>query len=184
MSSCGAGSSSQGAAQLIKPRVSRSTSAPPGGTMINQEPQVARTAFVMNDALREKVRHLAGLGVPQDDIAKIVGCAPKTLRKRFRNELDRGVAEANAMISGSLFTAAKAGNITAMIFWLKTRAHWRERVAANDPSATADAGSNSDMVLVLPDNRRDPELTQLLQEAQQKYFARKRQQRQLPPSGT
>ncbi len=145
---------------------------------------MARTAFVVNDALREKVRHLAGLGVPQDDIAKIVGCAPKTLRKRFRDELDRGVAEANATISGFLFAAAKAGNIMAMIFWLKTRAHWRERVAANDPSANVDAGSNSDMVLVLPDNSRDPELTQLLQEAQQKYFARKRQQRQLPPSGT
>ena len=145
---------------------------------------MARTVFVVNDAMREKVRHLAGLGVPQDDIAKIIGCAPKTLRKRFRDELDRGVAEANATISGFLFAAAKGGNITAMIFWLKTRAHWRERVAANDPSANADAGANSDMVLVLPDNSRDPELTQLLQEAQQKYFARKRQQRQLPPSGT
>jgi len=63
--------------------------------------------------LREKVRHLAGLGVPQDDIVKIIGCAPKTLRKRFRGELDRGVAEANATISGFLFAAAKAGNITA-----------------------------------------------------------------------
>src|SRR5712692_7138663 len=98
MSLCGAGSSSQDAARRINSRVSRSTNSPPGGATINQEPQMARTAFVVNDALREKVRHLSGLGVPQDDIAKIVGCAPKTLRKRFRNELDRGVAEANAMI--------------------------------------------------------------------------------------
>ena len=145
---------------------------------------MTRKAFVVTDAMREKVRYLAGVGVRQDDIAKILGCAPKTLRKRLRDELDRGVAEANATISGFLFAAAKGGNITAMIFWLKTRAHWREPVAANDPSANADAGSNSDMVLVLPDNSRDPELTQLLQEAQLKYFARKRQQRQLPPSGT
>ena len=152
--------------------------------MINQEPQVARTAFVMNDALREKVRHLAGLGVPQDDIAKIVGCAPKTLRKRFRNELDRGVAEANAMISGSLFTAAKAGNIAAMIFWLKTRARWHERMAADDPARNSDAAASREVVLVLPDNNRDPELTQVLQDAQQKYFARKRQWQHLPASGT
>ena len=68
---------------------------------------MARTAFVVNDVLREKVRHLAGLGVPQDDIARIIGCAPKTLRQRCRDELDRGVAEANATISGSLFGAAK-----------------------------------------------------------------------------
>jgi len=53
------------------------------------------------------VRHLAGLGIPQDDIARIVGCAPKTLRNRLREELDRGVAEANATISGSLFTARR-----------------------------------------------------------------------------
>jgi hypothetical protein len=40
---------------------------------------MARPAFVLNEALRDKVRRLAGLGMPQDDIARIVGCAPKTL---------------------------------------------------------------------------------------------------------
>ena len=75
---------------------------------------MARKAFVVNDAMREKVRHLAGLGLPQDDIAKIIGCAPKTLRKRFRDDLDRGVAEANATIAGYLFAAAKGGNIAAI----------------------------------------------------------------------
>ena len=144
---------------------------------------MARPTFVVNEALREKVRHLAGLGVPQDDIAKIVGCAPKTLRKRFRVVLDRGVAEANAMISGSLFTAAKAGNITAMIFWLKTRAHWRERPPAESPVAKAD-GSDSEVVLVLPDNNRDPDLTQILRDAQEKYFAGKHRRQQLPTSGS
>ena len=136
---------------------------------------MARTAFVVIDVLREKVRHLAGLGVPQDDIARIIGCAPKTLRQRCRDELNRGVAEANATISGSLFGAAKGGNVTAQIFWLKTRARWREGSAAGDPVPNADAGSNSEVVLVLPDNSRDPELTQVLQDAQRKYFVRKRQ---------
>src|SRR6476660_3116911 len=94
---------------------------------------MARTAFVVNDALREKVRHLAGLGVRQDDIARMIGCAPKTLRKRLRDELDRGVAEANATVSGCLFASAKAGNVTAQIFWLKTRAHWQEKTAHDHP---------------------------------------------------
>ncbi len=87
---------------------------------------MARKPFAVNDAVRERVRYLAGVGVRQDDIAKMVGCSPKTLRKRLRDELDRGVAEANATIAGYLFAAAKAGNIPAIIFWLKTRAHWRE----------------------------------------------------------
>jgi ParB-like chromosome segregation protein Spo0J len=140
---------------------------------------MARPAFVVDEALRAKVADLAGLGVTQDDIAKIVGCAPKTLRKRCRDELDRGVAEANATIAGSLYAAAKAGNIAAMIFWLKTRAHWREGPPDGVPVAAADAGSSSEVVLVLPDNNRDPELTQILQDAQEKYFAgRRRRQRE------
>jgi hypothetical protein len=135
---------------------------------------MARKAFVVDDAMRERVRYLAGVGVRQDDIAKIIGCAPKTLRKRLRDELDRGVAEANATISGYLFAAAKAGNITAIIFWLKSRANWRERAVADDPIPSSDAESNSQVVLVLPDNSRDPELTQVLRDAQEKYFAGKR----------
>ena len=73
---------------------------------------MARKAFVVNEATRERVRHLAGIGVRQDDIAKIIGCAPKTLRKRCREDLDCGVAEANALVSGYLFAKAKGGNVT------------------------------------------------------------------------
>jgi hypothetical protein len=133
---------------------------------------MARRAFVVNEAVREKVRHLAGVGVRQDDIAKIIGCAPKTLRKRCRGDLDRGVAEANATVSSYLFAAAKAGNVTAQIFWLKSRAHWREKTVPEEPIAR-DGESGSQVVLVLPDNHRDPELTQALQDAQEKFFASK-----------
>jgi hypothetical protein len=84
---------------------------------------MARKAFAVNDAVREKVRHLAGIGLRQDDIAKIIGCSPKTLRKRLRYDLDRGVAEANATVFGYLFASAKAGNVTAQIFWLRVSSH-------------------------------------------------------------
>lgn len=134
---------------------------------------MAKKAFVADEAMRERVRYLAGVGVPQDDIARIVGCAPKTLRKRFRDDLDRGIAEANATVCGYLFAAAKAGNISAIIFWLKSRVHWRERGAADAAPTPADAAANSPVLLVLPDNSRDAELTQVLREAQEQYFAGK-----------
>jgi hypothetical protein len=134
---------------------------------------MARKALLLNEMVREKVRHLAGVGVRQDDIAKIIGCAPKTLRKRCRDDLDRGVAEANAMVSGYLFANAKAGNVAAQIFWLKTRAHWRERAVSDNLAPGNDAELSPPVVLLLPDNSRDPELTQVLQDAQEKYFARK-----------
>ena len=139
---------------------------------------MARQAFVVNDAMREKVRQLSGLGVRQDDIAKIIGCAPKTLRKRFRAELDRGVAEANATIAGALYLAAKAGHVGAMIFWLKTRANWREGAAPVDLISSTDPEANSHAVLILPDNNRDPELTRVLHDAQENYFTN---QRRHPP---
>ena len=134
---------------------------------------MTRPAFVVDDAMRERVRYLAGVGVRQDDIAKIIGCAPKTLRKRFRDELDRGVAEANATVSGYLFAAAKAGNIPAIIFWLKTRAQWREEPALGSPLPGPEPEGTSEVVLVLPDNTRDPALTQVLRDAQDNYFARR-----------
>ena len=132
-----------------------------------------RKSFVVDETLREKVRHLAGAGVRQDDIARIIGCAAKTLRKRCRDDLDRGVAEANAIVSGSLFAAAKGGNVTAQIFWLKTRAQWREGAVRDDAAPAGDAEAGSPVVLVLPDNSRDPEMTDTLRSAHQQSFPSK-----------
>jgi hypothetical protein len=66
-----------------------------------------------------------------------------------------------------LFAAAKGGNVVAQIFWLKTRAQWRERTAQSDAASDSDAERNSPVVLVLPDNSRDRELTHALQDAHQ-----------------
>jgi len=174
--SCTAGKLSPGAPLYNKDRATRSTSALRARTEM-EALAMARKAFVVNQTVREKVRHLAGVGVRQDDIAKIIGCAPKTLRKRCREDLDRGVAEANAMVSGCLFASAKGGNVTAQIFWLKSRAHWHEKTVAEDPVARVDGEPDSQVVLVLPDNHPDPELMQALQSAEQdaldKYVARK-----------
>jgi hypothetical protein len=138
---------------------------------------MARRAFVVNEAVREQVRHLAGVGVRQDDIARIIGCAPKTLRKRFRDDLDRGTAEAIATVAGYLFANAKAGNVAAQIFILKTRAGWRERTATDEAAPAADSEPHSE-ILLLPDNCRDHELTAALRDAQQQFFTRKRLQPQ------
>src|SRR3954454_15430166 len=81
---------------------------------------MARKAFAVTEELQEKVRRLAARGVPQEDIAKIIGCAPKTLRRRFRQELSSGAAEANVAVAASLFDAAKAGSVPAQKFWTKT----------------------------------------------------------------
>lgn len=78
-------------------------------------------------AQRQLVQLHATIGTPQDTIADILGIDPKTMRLHYREELDHAMAQANATIGGALFNKAKAGDTTAMIFWMKTRAQWRER---------------------------------------------------------
>src|SRR4051794_4276650 len=77
---------------------------------------------------RKTVRALAGFGVPQDDIAAYIEIDPKTMRKHFRLDLDRGSLEATATVAQSLFQMATEGkNGAAVIFWMKARAGWREK---------------------------------------------------------
>ena len=56
----------------------------------------------------------------------MIGVSGKTLRKHYRKELDLAAIKANADVAGFLFNSAKKGNVTAQIFWLKTRAGWKE----------------------------------------------------------
>ena len=77
-------------------------------------------------ALRRLVEHHAATGTLHRQIAKLLGLSLNTLKKPYREELDLWLARANAVVSGTLFSAAKNGNVVACIFWMKTRAGWRE----------------------------------------------------------
>ena len=72
---------------------------------------------------------MAGYGVPELDIARVVGIDPKSLRKHYRGELDTGHIKATAKVAEFLFRRATTEGpqaVTAAIFWLKTRGGWRE----------------------------------------------------------
>ena len=86
------------------------------------------------DATRETVQLHTTVGTTQADIARVLDIDEKTLRKYYRDELDLAKAEANATIGGALFKRAKSGDTTAMIFWMKTQAGWRERTDINHTS--------------------------------------------------
>ena len=87
---------------------------------------MGRRAHKPDPALRRQVEAMAAYGIPETDISQVMRVDPKTLRKHYREELDLGESKANAQVAGFLFNAAKNGNVTAQIFWLKTRARWRE----------------------------------------------------------
>lgn len=75
---------------------------------------------------RQLVETMIGFGIPAEDVAKVIGISRTTLDRHYKPQIELGVTKVNARVAGFLFTNAEKGNVTAQIFWLKTRARWRE----------------------------------------------------------
>ncbi len=88
-----------------------------------------RPSYQPTDRDRKQVRMMSGMGIPDYDIAKVIGISGPTMRKYYMAELETGHIEANAQVAQSLFKQATnkdKPNVSAAIFWLKCRAEWRE----------------------------------------------------------
>jgi hypothetical protein len=88
--------------------------------------KTGRPAHEPTDATRQTVQMHTMVGTPQEIVADVLGIDSKTLRKHYRAELDMSKAKANAQVCGTLFKKCLAGDTTAMIFWMKTQAQWKE----------------------------------------------------------
>lgn len=89
--------------------------------------QAGRPSHEPTEETRKLVSMHAAIGTNHETIAAIIGIDDKTLRKHYREELDYAMAQANATVGNALFTKATMGDTAAMIFWMKTRAGWREK---------------------------------------------------------
>ena len=89
---------------------------------------MSRKPHEPTDVTRQTVQLHATVGTRQEVIADLLGIDPKTLRLYYREELDFATAKANAQIGGALFKKAKNGDTAAQIFWMKTRAGWKEKM--------------------------------------------------------
>ena len=78
-------------------------------------------------ATRDTVRLHAIVGTRHEMIAQVLQIDVKTLYKYYRRELDTARDLANAQVGGALFNKALTGDTTAQIFWMKTRAGWKEK---------------------------------------------------------
>jgi hypothetical protein len=109
------------------------------------------------EALRRQVKALAAYGVPQEEIGRVIGISKPTLERHYRDELDRGEVEANAKVAESLFRKATgdgAQAVTAAIFWLKTRARWREPATDTNMNISADGSIACLIARVASDGRK------------------------------
>ena len=86
---------------------------------------------IVTEQNRRTVSAMTAYGIHREDIARAIGCSPETISKHYRHEIETSVAQANSKVAQRLFKVATEGTgkelVTAMIFWLKTRARWRER---------------------------------------------------------
>ena len=105
------------------------TSSPNGlGIVETEEEKIGRgrPPHLPNADTRNRVYMLSTVGTRHEDIASVLNISHDTLVKYYKEELDKGRIEANASVAETLFKQAKEGNTTAMIFWLKSRAKWKE----------------------------------------------------------
>ena len=87
-----------------------------------------RPRHKISEEERQQVLTLAGLGVPQAQIAKLLRMGLLTLRQYYEQELHDGMVRANAAVAQSLFNMATRDKMpSAAIFWLRVRAGWRDQ---------------------------------------------------------
>jgi hypothetical protein len=107
---------------------------------------MGRRPFKPTEDDRARVARMSSMGFRQEEIAKVFGISPKTLRKHYRQELDASAIEANFQVTETLFKMATSGtNTAASIFWVKTRCNPRL-----DPPPKTSAPTPPGSIVILP----------------------------------
>jgi len=98
-----------------------------------------RPVFEPTEKQRGQIEAMLRYGIPQHEIARVVGIDEKTLAKHFRAEIDTAATKANAQVGEFIFSTVigvpipgrspvndeRARAMLAM-FWAKTRMGWKE----------------------------------------------------------
>lgn len=84
--------------------------------------------------LAKQVEAMAAYGITHGDIASCLGISEDSLQRHYRKELDQGSPKAIARVAERLYKKCLDGDTTSMIFWLKTRAKWRDSDNTPPPS--------------------------------------------------
>ena len=111
-----------------------------------------RPLTTLTDAQRAEVETLSAV-LTAEQIADFLGIGRTTFFALLNRDEDlserykRGKARAIGAVAQSLVTKARSGNVTAMIFFLKTQGGWRESVdlaVKQDPVEELDLSQLSD----------------------------------------
>lgn len=85
-----------------------------------------RPTYKASDADRYTVQVLRACGITHETIAKCLGVALGTLSKHYKSELESAGEAVIAKVAEGVVRRALNGDNTCSIFFLKTRAGWRD----------------------------------------------------------
>lgn len=106
--------------------------------------KTGRPAVKRSEEVARRVKSYAAVGISQAEIARLFDLHEETLRKLYAQELSTAGAEATAKVAGKLFKLCMDENVTAIIFWMKTRGRWRE--AREDEGGGSRAADHAQMI--------------------------------------
>jgi hypothetical protein len=87
---------------------------------------MAKRPITNKVAIEEKIKYYARIGTRTDVIAVLCDIDVPNLHERYGTILQTAVQEANGHVGNALYTKAINGDTQAQIFWMKTRAKWKE----------------------------------------------------------
>ncbi len=94
---------------------------------------MGRPKIEITDKLCEKAESLAAQGLTQDQLALVLGMGARTLYEKkgafpqLSQSIKKGQAQGVEAVTNKLFEKAREGDNTAMIFYLKNRAGWKDK---------------------------------------------------------
>lgn len=107
-------------------------------------PTAPKLKFVVTDDILKEVEILSGRGLTQEQIYHYYSISRSCWYDNIQyhpelgDAVKRGKAKTVSMVSGRLMDQIRKGNLTAIIFYLKTQARWSEHSTDGDkPPAQA-----------------------------------------------
>ena len=119
--------------------------------------KAGRKAIKYDPELAEKIREMRGSGFTLEMTANAAGMSVPTLCRLYSDELREGCARANLAVGKRLFEKCMEGDITALIFWAKTRMGWSEKQKIDISSEDGNLNKKPEPVINIDLSKMTPE---------------------------
>lgn len=98
---------------------------------------MARPGLDIDENILLEIEEMAGNGLTEQQIHRYYGVGHnywnklKKQNKQVRRAIWKGKSKTIKFVSGCLMDKIRCGDLVAMMFYLKTQAHWREKTTIN-----------------------------------------------------